>query len=61
MAVFKKGHNHLMASAAHLFRSCRWVSKAKKVMIEQCVHTNIFINKQVGLLELQSGGIRNIN
>ncbi|XP_058203605.1 protein FAR1-RELATED SEQUENCE 5-like isoform X1 [Rhododendron vialii] len=62
VSQFFEGHNHALTSPrrAHLLRSHRKVSAAKKALVEQLSAANVPTCQEMTIFELESGGLENV-
>ncbi|XP_038698830.1 protein FAR1-RELATED SEQUENCE 5-like [Tripterygium wilfordii] len=62
VSIFHEAHNHVLTTPrkVHLLRSERVMSAAKKSLSQQLSAANVPICQQIGILDLEVGGIENI-
>ncbi|XP_038684103.1 protein FAR1-RELATED SEQUENCE 5-like [Tripterygium wilfordii] len=62
VSIFHEAHNHVLTTPrkVHLLRSHRVMSAAKKSLSQQLSAANVPIWQQIGILDLEAGGIENI-
>ncbi|XP_038707299.1 protein FAR1-RELATED SEQUENCE 5-like [Tripterygium wilfordii] len=62
VSIFFEAHNHVLTTPrkVHLLRSHRSMSSAKKDLTQQLSAANVSISQQIGIFEVEAGGIENV-